>query len=54
MALRQKGPTLVGVLWMETILCIFILGLRLYTRTMIRRNLGWDDLLLVITAVRRA
>ncbi|KAL4953577.1 hypothetical protein BDW69DRAFT_184368 [Aspergillus filifer] len=51
MALRQKGPTLVGVLWTETFLCMMVLALRFWTRTMILRNPGWDDILLVITWV---
>ncbi|KAL4874554.1 hypothetical protein BJY04DRAFT_225864 [Aspergillus karnatakaensis] len=54
MALRQKGPMLVGILWMETFLCLVILLLRFYTRTRILRNAGWDDLLLVITWVLMA
>ncbi|KAL4920481.1 hypothetical protein BDW62DRAFT_198795 [Aspergillus aurantiobrunneus] len=49
MALRGKGPTLVGVLWMETFLCMVVLALRVYTRTMILRNPGWDDVLLLVT-----
>ncbi|BCS25357.1 uncharacterized protein APUU_50068S [Aspergillus puulaauensis] len=49
MVLREKGPTLVGVLWMETVICLIVLGLRVYTRVRILRNPGWDDLLLVIT-----
>lgn len=52
MVLREKGPTLVGVLWMETVICLVVLGLRVYTRMRILRNPGWDDLLLVITWVR--
>lgn len=51
MALRQKGPTLVGVLWMEVFLSLVILGARYYTRAFILRNMGWDDLLLAITWV---
>ncbi len=51
MVLREKGPTLVGILWMETFLCLVVLGLRVYTRARILRNPGWDDLLLVITWV---
>ncbi|CAI7599697.1 unnamed protein product [Penicillium glandicola] len=51
MVLRGKGPTLVGVLWFETILCMLVLALRIYTRTVIRRSLGWDDLLLIITLI---
>lgn len=51
MVLRDKGPTLVGVLWLEVFLCLVVLGLRVYTRTVIRRNMGWDDLLLLTTWV---
>lgn len=51
MVLREKGPMLVGVLWVEVFICMVVLGLRLYTRTMIRRNIGWDDLLLLIAWV---
>lgn len=51
MTLRGKGPTLVGVLWFETILCMIVLALRIYTRTVIRRSTGWDDLLLIFTWV---
>ncbi|PLB42583.1 uncharacterized protein BDW47DRAFT_121684 [Aspergillus candidus] len=49
MPLRDKGPTLVGVLWLEVGMCLLVLGLRIYTRTVIRRSLGVDDLLLVIS-----
>lgn len=42
---------LVGVLWMEVVICVIVLGLRVYTRTVIRSNLGFDDLLLIITWV---
>ncbi|KAL4907811.1 hypothetical protein BDW74DRAFT_189220 [Aspergillus multicolor] len=51
MTLRQKGPTLVGVLWMEVFLCLVILCARFYTRLFILRNTGWDDLLLALTWV---
>ncbi|KAJ5614974.1 hypothetical protein N7537_000088 [Penicillium hordei] len=51
MTLRGKGPALVGVLWFETILCMIVLGLRIYTRTVIRRSTGWDDFLLIVTWV---
>ena len=51
MPLRDKGPTLVGVLWLEVGMCLCVLGLRIYTRTVIRRSLGVDDLLLIITWV---
>lgn len=51
MPLRDKGPTLVGVLWLEVGMCLLVLGLRIYTRTVIRRSLGVDDLLLVISWV---
>ncbi|KAJ5493721.1 hypothetical protein N7463_009808 [Penicillium fimorum] len=49
MVLRDKGPTLVGVLWFETLLCMIVLALRVYTRTVIRNTIGWDDLLLIVT-----
>ncbi|KAJ5382274.1 hypothetical protein N7517_000185 [Penicillium concentricum] len=49
MVLRGKGPTLVGVLWFETLLCMFVLALRIYTRTVIRHSIGWDDLLLIVS-----
>ncbi|KAJ5782941.1 hypothetical protein N7457_004715 [Penicillium paradoxum] len=49
MTLRGKGPTLVAVLWIETLFCLIVLALRIYTRTVVRGNTGWDDWLLVVT-----
>lgn len=51
MQLTEQGPMLVGVLWMEVIICFIILCLRVYTRTIIRSNMGLDDLLLIVTWV---
>ena len=51
MQLTEQGPMLVGVLWMEVIICFIILCLRVYTRTIIRSNMGFDDLLLIVTWV---
>ncbi|KAJ5887854.1 hypothetical protein N7495_007895 [Penicillium taxi] len=49
MAVHGKGPVLIGVLWLEIFLCLIVLGLRLYTRTVLRKIAGIDDLLLIIT-----
>lgn len=51
MTLRELGPMVVGVMWMEVVICVIVLGLRIYTRTVLRSNLGFDDVLLLVTLV---
>lgn len=40
-----------GVMWFQVALgCIFV-GLRMYTRHYIIRNIGWDDILMIVNLV---
>jgi hypothetical protein len=51
MALRGKGPTMVWAMWMLWVITVIFLGLRVYTRLVIVRSVGWDDYLLSIGSV---
>lgn len=45
------GPMLNAVLWVQIVVGIIFVCLRLYTRRMILRNVGWDDYLICISMV---
>ncbi|KAI5927226.1 hypothetical protein F4810DRAFT_649833 [Camillea tinctor] len=45
------GPMLNGVLWMQVGLAAVFVGLRLYTRLIVLRNVGWDDWFTVFSLV---
>ncbi|KAI0004696.1 hypothetical protein F4779DRAFT_599511 [Xylariaceae sp. FL0662B] len=46
-----KGPMVNGVLWMQVALAAVFVGLRLYTRTIILNNIGWDDYFTVLSLI---
>lgn len=41
-----------GVMWFQVALAGIFIGLRLYTRQYIIRNIGWDDVLMIVNLVR--
>lgn len=45
------GPVLNGVMWFQVIISSIFIALRIYTRYYIIRNLGWDDLMMVVNLV---
>ena len=45
------GPTIVAIMWLETILGFLFIGLRLYCRVVLRSTGGWDDVFMVISLV---
>lgn len=49
---EDRGPALAGLSWTLTSLSLIIVGLRVYVRGYRKRNLGWDDALIVIPTVR--
>lgn len=40
-----------GVMWFQVVLGSILVGLRMYTRHYIIRNIGWDDILMIINLV---
>lgn len=52
LAIQQKGPQTLAVLWTETVLALVVISLRYYTRRNIGGQVGWDDWLLFVTWVR--
>ena len=46
------GPTIVGVMWVETAIALVFVCLRLWTRFKITRTAGWDDYLIIVSWVR--
>ncbi|KAF7889316.1 uncharacterized protein EAF01_010809 [Botrytis porri] len=49
MAIAGKGPTIVAVMWTETVIALMAIGLRLYTKGFITRNVGFDDYLIIVS-----
>ncbi|KAM0152968.1 hypothetical protein ACHAPG_007362 [Botrytis cinerea] len=49
MAIAGQGPTIVAVMWTETVVALIAIGLRLYTKGFITRNVGFDDYLIIIS-----
>ena len=43
----DRGSTVIWSMWMMVAVCFVFVVARLYTRTIILRNIGWDDYLLV-------
>jgi hypothetical protein len=48
---RDYAPLLNGVMWCQVTLAFFFIVLRMYTRHYIVRNLGWDDVVMVVNLV---
>ena len=47
---RDRGPSLMGMLWTECVLALALVGLRFHVRISIR-NLGADDWMMLVTVV---
>lgn len=43
MILTALGPTVIAVMWVETVIAFIFTALRLYTRKKLVNNIGWDD-----------
>jgi Na+(H+)/acetate symporter ActP len=41
-----------GVMWTQVVLAMLFVGARLYTRYFIIRNVGWDDIFMLVNLVR--
>ena len=48
---ENLGPAFLGVDWAVFSLSTIVVVLRLYTRTWITRNFGWDDATIALTQV---
>lgn len=47
-----QGPMINAVLWVEVVVGVIFVGLRLYTRKVILNSIGWDDYLGLAALVR--
>ncbi|RYP45933.1 hypothetical protein DL768_007801 [Monosporascus sp. mg162] len=45
------GPSILGVTWALTLLAVFTVGLRLYTRSRVTKFLGWEDWIMLVAVV---
>lgn len=45
------GPTIIGVMWVETAIALVFVCLRLWTRMKINHTVGWDDYLITFSWV---
>lgn len=52
MILTALGPTVIAVMWVETVIAFIFTALRLYTRKKLVNNIGWDDHLAAASMVR--
>lgn len=50
---RNRGPELLAVIWVFTIVALLTVGLKIYTRIKILRETGLDDLLIFFSTVSR-
>jgi hypothetical protein len=41
-----------GVMWFQVAIASIFISLRMYTRYYIIRNVGWDDVLMIVNLVR--
>ena len=48
----DRGSTVIWSMWMMVVVCLVFVAARIYTRTIILRNMGWDDYLLIVCWVR--
>jgi len=46
------GPTIIAVMWIETVIALIFVCLRLWTRFRINHAVGWDDYLISFSWVR--
>lgn len=51
MKTQNLGGVVKGVMWGQVVLAAIFIGLRLYTRQIILKNLGADDILMVVNLV---
>lgn len=49
--LSRNGRLIIGIMWLETMLALVFVVLRIYTRARLIRNIGWDDHLISISMV---
>ena len=47
----NRGPGILIASWIEAGVALFVLSLRLYTRSNIVRSVGWDDWTMVFATV---
>ena len=45
------GPTIIAVMWAQTIIALMFVCMRLYTRLRINHVAGWDDYLILVSWV---
>ena len=40
-----------GVMWVQVVLAILLIGLRMYTRYYVMHSTGWDDIIMLVNLV---
>ncbi|KAB8293899.1 hypothetical protein EYC80_009375 [Monilinia laxa] len=51
MTIGGKGPTILAIMWLETVIAFIAIGLRFYTRKFVTRNEGLDDYLIIFMLI---
>ncbi|KAF2186545.1 hypothetical protein K469DRAFT_749640 [Zopfia rhizophila CBS 207.26] len=49
--LRDYSGVLNGVMWTQVAIAIIFIGLRMYTRQVIIRSVGWDDIVMLVNLI---
>jgi hypothetical protein len=49
--MKGDGPMVVGLMWSMAVLCTFFTVLRTYTRTVIVKSFGADDIVFIVACV---
>lgn len=49
---QNRGPSVVALLIVLTVISTIIVMLRIYSRLFVRRGLGWDDGMMLVAVVR--
>ncbi|VUC23457.1 unnamed protein product [Clonostachys rosea] len=51
MAMKGDGPMVVGLMWSMAVLCVFFTALRTYTRTVVVKSFGADDIVFIVACL---
>uniref|UniRef100_A0A8H7NR43 Rhodopsin domain-containing protein n=1 Tax=Bionectria ochroleuca TaxID=29856 RepID=A0A8H7NR43_BIOOC len=51
MVMKGDGPMVVGLMWLMAVLCTFFTVLRTYTRTVIVKSFGADDIVFIVACL---
>jgi len=51
MSVEDRGPELLAIIWIFTILSSIVVGIKIFTRIRVLNALGWDDFFIFLSSV---